>query len=319
MNDTLIAIGEALIDFIPNKSGCSFEEVSGFYPMLGGAPANVCGAFVKLGGKARLITKLGRDPFGEKIVHELAACGVDTSAVSFTERANTALAFVSISESGERTFAFYRNPSSDMLMNEDEVHEEYFEDAYVLHFCSVSLGNFPMRVAHERAIEMARERGVMISFDANLRFPLWRDENELRETVLAFCPRAHILKFSEDELAFVAQERDMESAAKMLLGGESRLLVCTRGEQGAVAFTEKFTVESAGLRVHARDTTGAGDGFVGAFLWKLKENGVRVENIAEIDENTLKSCLDFANKFGAVSVTGTGAISSYHAWEESEF
>ncbi len=318
MNDTLISIGEALIDFIPNKSGCDFGEVSGFYPMPGGAPANVCAAFARLGGKSRLITKLGRDPFGTKIVRELDACGVETCAVSFTDEANTALAFVSIGEDGERTFAFYRSPSADMLLSAQELREEYFTDAYALHFCSVSLGDFPMRGAHEHAINMAKERGALISFDPNLRFPLWRDKNALRQTVLEFCPRANVLKFSEDELAFVSEEKDVKSAAKYLLGGESKLLVCTCGERGAVAFTEKLTVESAGVKVTTRDTTGAGDGFIGAFLWKLKECGVCAENIEDIKESTLKVCLDFANRFGAVSVTGAGAINSYHAWEENE-
>ena len=106
--DMLLAIGEALIDFIPDKTSCAFDEVTGFTPCVGGAPANVCGTFTKLGGRSRMITQLGDDPFGHKIVKELAGYGIDTSCVKLTKEANTALAFVSLGADGDRTFSFYR-------------------------------------------------------------------------------------------------------------------------------------------------------------------------------------------------------------------
>ena len=115
--DTLIAIGEALIDFIPDKTGCDFENVTSFSPKTGGAPANVCGAFSVLGGKSKIITQLGDDPFGRKIEKELKSFGIDTSFISFTDKANTALAFVSLENDGNRTFSFYRNPSADVLFD----------------------------------------------------------------------------------------------------------------------------------------------------------------------------------------------------------
>ena len=114
MNDVLLAIGEALIDFIPDKKECEFDEVTAFSPKLGGAPANVCGAYAALGGKARLLTQLGDDPFGHKILKELAQYGIDTGCISLTDKANTALAFVSLGKKGARTFSFYRKPSADM-------------------------------------------------------------------------------------------------------------------------------------------------------------------------------------------------------------
>ena len=113
--DTLVAIGEALIDFMPDKRGCAFSEVSAFMPKVGGAPANVCGAFVRLGGRGRLLTQLGDDPFGHKILDELSQFGIETDCVQLTDKANTALAFVSSSADGDRTFSFYRKPTADML------------------------------------------------------------------------------------------------------------------------------------------------------------------------------------------------------------
>ncbi len=205
-NKRLIAIGEALIDFIPDKSGCEFYEVTGFSPKLGGAPANVCGAFARLGGSARLITQLGSDPFGDKIMRELAECDIDTSCISRTDKANTALAFVSLAEDGNRTFSFYRKPSADMLLSPEQMKDEWFEDVFALHFCSVSLGDFPMKQAHYAAIEAARKHGGIISFDPNLRFQLWNGPDELKKTVLEFIPLSDILKISDEELEFITGE-----------------------------------------------------------------------------------------------------------------
>ena len=179
MNDILISIGEALIDFIPDKKDCSFQNVTAFLPKVGGAPANVCAAFARLGGKAKLLTQLGDDLFGHKILSELSKFGVDVSCVKLTDEANTALAFVSLDENGGRTFSFYRKPSADMLYSPENIREEYFDNAYALHFCSVDLGDFPMRDAHLAAITAARKKGAIISFDPNLRFPLWKSRKNL--------------------------------------------------------------------------------------------------------------------------------------------
>ena len=156
MNDMLIAIGEALIDFIPDKKGCEFDEVTAFSPKLGGAPANVCGAYARLGGRARLLTQLGDDPFGHKILKELSGYNIDTSCITLTAEANTALAFVSLGARGARTFSFYRKPSADMLYSPQNIKDDYFENVFALHFCSVSLGDFPMKQAHKAAIAAAR-------------------------------------------------------------------------------------------------------------------------------------------------------------------
>ena len=126
MGNTLFAIGEALIDFIPAQAGCAFEDVTAFSPKSGGAPANVCGAFTVLGGRANFITQLGDDPFGKKIAGDLVRAGIDTSLIGFTDKANTALAFVSLETDGNRTFSFYRNPSADMLFSAEQVKAEWF-------------------------------------------------------------------------------------------------------------------------------------------------------------------------------------------------
>src|SRR5699024_6946285 len=179
---TLFSIGEALIDMIPSQSGCAFAEVPAFRPRVGGAPANVCGAFTALGGRSALLTQLGDDPFGHKIAAELASHGIDVSRVPFTTKANTALAFVSLGADGNRTFSFYRNPSADLLYSASQIDPAWFQDAFALHFCSVSLVDSPMKAAHDAAIAAAAKAGAIISFDPNLRFPLWSDHDALKRT-----------------------------------------------------------------------------------------------------------------------------------------
>lgn len=310
-NKKLIAIGEALIDFIPNKTGCAFSEVTEFAPKVGGAPANVCGAFSRLGGKSMLITQLGNDPFGHKIANELATFGIDTSAIRFTEEANTALAFVSLEKDGNRTFSFYRKPSADMLLAPVQIEEKWFDDSYALHFCSVSLGDYPMKDAHIRAIEIARKNGMLISFDPNLRFPLWNDKNKLHSRVNEFIPLCDILKISNEELEFITGENDIKKAAPKLFAKGVKLIAYTCGKDGAYTFTENAEAFSPAEKVNAVDTTGAGDGFIGSFLWKLQSLGINAANISEADECALKKCLDFSNRFCAISVQSEGAIASY--------
>lgn len=310
-SDKLIAIGEALIDFIPDRRGCEFREVGAFSPALGGAPANVCAAYARLGGKASLISQLGDDPFGHKIMYELDKCGVDTSAISLTNKANTALAFVSLGSDGNRTFSFYRKPSADMLLSPDQIDQKDLEGAYALHFCSVSLGDFPMKQAHRKAISEIRKQGGIISFDPNLRFQLWDDEDALRRTVLEFIPLCDILKVSSEEVGFITGKTDIADALPMLFVGDVKLVVYTCGGGGAYAFTKDSYCFAPARDVNVIDTTGAGDGFIGSFLFKLNQMGITKDRLAHMQTDELKKSVAFSNEFCTRSVTKHGAIASY--------
>lgn len=308
---TLYAIGEALIDMIPSRSGCAFSEVPAFSPRVGGAPANVCGAFVKLGGKGALLTQLGDDPFGHKIAGELAACGIDTGRISYTDKANTALAFVSLAADGNRTFSFYRKPSADLLYAPEQIDPAWFKDAFALHFCSVSLVESPMKQAHKAAIAAAQNAGAIVSFDPNLRFPLWPDKDALRKTVLEFAPQAHVLKISDEELEFLTGTSDIEAALPQLFAGNVQLVLYTCGSGGAHAYTRARHGFAPCAPVKAVDTTGAGDGFIGSFLWQLARDGVTREALAALSEAKLNEYLAFSNRFCGISVQANGAIDSY--------
>lgn len=312
----LIAIGEALIDFIPQQSGVGLKEVQGFTPKVGGAPANVCGAFTKLGGQSMMLTKLGKDAFGDRIVEELEGHGIDVSHILRTKEANTALAFVSLAADGNREFSFYRKPSADMLLEPEEVQENWFDEGFALHFCSVDLIPSPMKEAHRKAIELASQKGSMISFDPNVRFPLWESKEALRETILEFIPKAHVLKISDEELEFITGFTTIEEAKDILFQGNVKLVIFTKGGDGAEAHTLTRKVNVPSTRVKAVDTTGAGDGFIGSLLFKLMEAGITVEHLADLTEEELTIYLQFANCFCRHSVLGEGAIDSYPTLEQ---
>lgn len=314
----LLAIGEALIDFIPEETGKALKDVCGFRPAVGGAPANVCGAYVKLGGEAALVTQLGDDPFGDKIVEEFRACGIGCDYVQRTKEANTSLAFVALKDDGNREFSFYRKPGADMLLKPEDVKAEWFDGAYGLHFCSVSLGNYPMREAHKKAIQCALDKGLLVSFDPNLRTQLWDDLDELRQAVRSFAPLSHVLKISDEELEFITGCKEIEAALPKLLIGNTRLVIYTKGAGGAECYTASAKAGAAGQRVQAVDTTGAGDGFIGAFLHCLSADGVSAEGLKSLKPEQMEGYLDFANRFCAKSVTKHGAIASYPTLEEME-
>lgn len=310
-HDTLYAIGEALIDMIPTVAGCDFAQVPAFSPRVGGAPANVCGAFTRLGGSSALLTQLGDDPFGHKIADELAGCGIDVSHICFTDKANTALAFVSLAADGNRTFSFYRKPSADLLYAPEQIDPAIFTGAFGLHFCSVSLVESPMREAHRAAIAAAHAAGCLVSFDPNLRFPLWPDHDALRRTVLEFLPLADIVKISDEELEFLTGTTQIAQALPTLFTGRVQLVLYTCGGGGAHAYTRGAHAFARSAPVKAVDTTGAGDGFIGSFLWQLHRDGVTGAALPALTEPQMQGWLEFSNRFCGKSVQAYGAIASY--------
>lgn len=312
----LMAIGEALIDMIAAEQGCEVKDAQSFIPKVGGAPANVCGAFVKLGGRASLLTMLGQDAFGDKIFEYLSSVGIDCAHVLRTAQANTSLAFVSRDKGGNRSFSFYRNPGADMLLSAEDIREEWFADCYALHFCSVSLGDFPMRQAHLKAIECARRAGAIISFDPNLRLNLWDSPAKLKEAVERFLPLCDILKISDEELEFVTGKRDIYDAAEGLLSGNVKLLVYTKGNGGAMAFNAAGSASSLAAEAKVVDTTGAGDAFIGSFLHSLYCDQIRAGELSSLDSRRLLKYLNFSNLYCAKSVEREGAIASYPAADE---
>ena len=186
----------------------------------------------------------------------------------------------------------------------------------MIHFCSVDLVESPMKEAHKRLIQMAMEKNVLISFDPNLRFSLWNDLNQLKETVNEFIPYADILKISDEELEFITGYANTEEAIPKLLRGRVKYVIYTKGKDGAQLYSKNGMVEAPGYSVQVRDTTGAGYSFIGAFLYCILRD--EIEDLTSVDDKTLIEYLKYANAYGAYTTTKEGALAAMATREEME-
>ena len=298
----VVTFGEMLIDFVATESGVSLVEAPAFAKAAGGAPANVAVGLARLGVSVGFMGKVGDDDFGHFLAETLVENGVETSALLFSNEARTALAFVSLRADGERDFMFYRHPSADMLIRPEEIDRDYIHSAKFFHYGSISLISEPSRSATLAAVECARERRLLISYDPNLRLALWSSAEAARQGMLAGWRFAHVAKVSREELAFLSGESDLTRAAAQLWHAQLRLLVITDGCDGCRYVTADAQGHVPAYRVQTVDTTGAGDGFVAGLLAGLlhKKTWERIPD--------LEQALRFANAAGALTTTRRGAI-----------
>lgn len=317
----VVCLGEALIDFVALESGVTVGESSGFVKAPGGAPANVAAGVARLGRSSAFLGKVGDDPFGRFLAHTFAAAGVDTGGMVFSQTERTGLAFVSLAASGERDFCFFRNPSADMTYIPEELDAERISSCIVFHFGSISMIDEPARTTTLVAVQQAKEAGKLISYDPNLRPPLWKTLGEARETILETVPLADMVKVSEEELGFLlkgsspddaltASETEALADALMARFETVSLLCVTRGANGCLWRTQGGERGSlAGYAVKAVDTTGAGDGFIAAAMVGLLERGATTAGrLANLDGETLRAIFSYANAVGALTTTRKGAI-----------
>lgn len=298
-----VCLGELLIDFVPTVTGTSLVDAPAFKKAPGGAPANVAVGLSRLGATAAFMGKVGDDAFGHFLADTLAQYGVDVGPLLFTDKARTALAFVSLRADGEREFMFYRHPSADMLFAAEDVDVELIRRAKLLHFGSISLIGEPSRSATLSAVAAAQGAGLLISYDPNLRLALWPDAEAAKAGLMLAWQKADIIKASEDELEFLTGENDPLRAGRRLWHENLRLLMVTRGVKGCIYLTPDFEGEVAGLPVKAVDATGAGDAFVAGLL-----QGIIADPKVLNDEASLRNLCRFANAAGALATTERGAI-----------
>jgi fructokinase len=303
---SVVCLGELLIDFVANESGVTVGDASGFVKKPGGAPANVAVAVKKLGHPCAFITQVGDDPFGHYLAGVLADEGVDVSGISYSTQARTTLAFVSLGPGGERDFMFYRHPAADMLMTVADIKLALLDDAKIFHFGSITLIHEPSRSATLAAAQAALDKGLTISYDPNLRLPLWQSEAAAREGMLLGFDYADIVKISDVELAFLGGDLNA------LWRDRTRLILVTEGEKGAAAHTRKGSVQMDGFSVESVDTTGAGDAFVAGMLVGVLEQ----PDYTNLD--ALRGMLRLANAAGAIATTHKGAIPSLPTRTEAE-
>lgn len=303
-NSLIVSFGEMLIDFVPDVAGVALAESTGFLKAPGGAPANVACAITRLGGASAFVGKFGDDEFGHMLVDILKKNGVNSDGVCFDPNARTALAFVTLKKDGEREFMFYRNPSADMLLKESELNVGLIKQAKIFHYGSISLISEPCRSAHMAAMKAAKEAGVLLSYDPNVRLPLWPSPEAAREGIKSIWNEADFIKVSDDEVAFLTQgDPDNEDVVLSLWYEGLKLLVVTDGEKGCRYFTKSFKGKVTGFSVKTVDTTGAGDAFVGSLLLSIAKNPSIFQ-----EEEKLIEALTFANACGAICTTQKGAI-----------
>jgi fructokinase len=298
----VLSLGELLIDFVASERGGSLADVTTFVRAPGGAPANVAVGVARLGVRSGFIGKVGDDAFGHHLADVLRAEGVDVQQLRFDADARTALAFVSLSETGDRDFMFYRHPSADMLHRPDEIDAEALASARILHVGSISTIAEPAASATRHALRLAHEAGLMVSYDPNLRLPLWPSAEAAERGIRALWDDAEVIKVSDDELRFLTGADDV-AAARTLWTPRLRLLLVTRGEAGVSYVMGDHAGHLPGFAVEVTDTTGAGDAFTAAVLAALVEQPYLLEDIA-----ALQATLRRANAFAALTTTRRGAI-----------
>ncbi|KAH8511364.1 hypothetical protein H0E87_008796 [Populus deltoides] len=270
----VVCFGEMLIDFVPTISGLSLSDAPAFKKAPGGAPANVAVGIARLGGSSAFIGKVGEDEFGYMLAEILKENNVNNEGMRFDPGARTALAFVTLRSDGEREFMFYRNPSADMLLQEAELDLDLIRKAKIFHYGSISLITEPCKSAHIAAAKVAKDAGVFLSYDPNLRLPLWPSAESAREGILSIWDTADIIKISEEEISFLTKGEDPydDAVVQKLFHPNLKLLLVTEGPEGCRYYTKEFSGRVKGLKVDAVDTTGAGDAFVAGILSQLAKD-----------------------------------------------
>jgi fructokinase len=306
----VIALGELLIDFTMN--GQSEQGNNMFEACPGGAPCNVLALLNKMGKKTAFIGKVGKDQFGALLRDTITEAGIDASNLIVDENVNTTLAFVHTFPDGDREFSFYRNPGADMMLTADEVNPEVVKDTKVFHFGTLSMTHEGVREATKKAVETAKANGCLVSFDPNLRPPLWSSLDLAKEQMEYGFGKCDILKISDNEIQFVSGKEDYDEGIAYLQETYNiPLILLTMGKDGSRAYYKGMRVERPGFSVKAIETTGAGDTFCGSSLNYLVDH-----DFENLTEEQLGEMLTFANAAAALVTTKKGAIKAMPVKEE---
>lgn len=302
----VVAVGEVLIDFTPDgnsKKGMALYECN-----PGGAVANVLAAVNRFGGNTAFIGKVGDDSFGHFLSDTLVSYGIDTKGLLFDRKIPTTLAFVTLDEKGDRSFSFYRKPGADVMLDWAEIDKTTLENTKIFHFGSVSLTDDPAYTATLEAAKYAKSKGAIISYDPNYRPLLWDSAELAVERMAEGLSIADIIKVSDEELKLLTGESDLDKGAKKLFEYGTSLVFISMGAKGSYYCNKNGSRFMYTYDVKTVDTTGAGDAFLGAILFRLKDK--TLDEIADLSTDELDDILDFANASGSLTTTKTGAAPS---------
>ncbi len=297
------ALGELLIDFTEN--GVSGQGNPIYEANPGGAPCNVLAMLAKLERKTAFIGKVGQDIFGNRLKDILAETGIDISNLVMDKDIRTTLAFVETLPDGDRDFSFYRNPGADMMLREEEVREDILRDTKIFHFGTLSMTHEEVRRATKKAVETAKAAGAVLSFDPNLREPLWNSLEEAKEQTAYGLSKCDFLKISDNEIRWFTGEEDFDAGIRKLREQyDIPLIVLSMGKDGSRAYYKDLRVEVAPfLQENTIETTGAGDTFGACCLHYVLQCG-----LDGFDEDSLREMLVFANAAASIITTRKGAL-----------
>lgn len=299
----VIALGELLIDFTQN--GLSAQGNGLFEANPGGAPCNVLSMLNNLGKKTAFIGKVGKDQFGITLKKALDELGIGTENLMMDEEIHTTLALVHTFEDGDRDFSFYRNPGADMMLRADEVKEELIRDTRLFHFGTLSMTHEGVREATVKAVTLAKENGALISFDPNLREPLWDTLDHAKEEIRWGLGKCDVLKISDNEIQWLTGKADFtEGVAEIRKEFPIPLILVSMGKDGSRAYYKDGYVEAAPfLQKNTIETTGAGDTFCACIVNYVLDHG-----LTDLTEAQLREMLTFANAAASIITTRKGAL-----------
>ncbi len=299
----VVALGELLIDFTENGTSVQGNPVYEANP--GGAPCNVLSMLNKVGKRTAFIGKVGQDIFGKRLKAVLEETGIDVSNLIMDADVRTTLAFVETFADGDRDFSFYRNPGADMMLREEELDTDLLKNTRIFHFGTLSMTHEEVRNATKTAIRVAKESGALVSFDPNLREPLWKSLDEAKEQVAYGLSQCDILKISDNEIRWFTGEEDFDAGIAKLRGEyDIPLIMLSMGKDGSREYYKDLRVEVAPfLQENTIETTGAGDTFGGCCLYHVLKYGLE-----HFDEAKLKEMLTFANAAASIITTRKGAL-----------
>lgn len=306
----VVALGELLIDF--TESGKSEQGNLLLEVNPGGAPCNVLAMLKHLGKEVAFIGKVGQDMFGTLLKNTLDEVGIASENLVMDKEVRTTLAFVHTLQDGDREFSFYRNPGADMMLQEEEVNMDVIKNTKIFHFGTLSMTHEGIREVTKKAIACAKEGGALISFDPNLREPLWDSLELAKEQMEYGFQKCDILKISDNEIQFVTGEEDYEKGIAILQQKyQIPLILLTMGKEGSRAYYRGMCAEKEGFAVNAIETTGAGDTFCGCALGYLLEHDFK-----HLSQEELEEMLTFANAGAALITLKKGAIRSMPTKQE---
>ena len=307
------ALGELLIDFTSNGESAQGNPL--FEANPGGAPCNALARLNRLGKKTNFIGKVGEDQFGRTLRDTLQELGIGTDNLMLDKEVHTTLALVHTFPDGDRDFSFYRKPGADMMLRADEVQEEQVAESRIFHFGTLSLTDQPVRDATIQALEYAKKHGVTVTFDPNLRPPLWDDLEEAKEQIWFGLSQCSAVKMSEEELEFITGETDFDKGVAAVRARYDIPLICiTMGKGGSRAYYKDLVVSREGfIQEHTIETTGAGDTFCACMINYVLDHG-----LTDLTEEGLKEMLTFANAAASLVTTRKGALRVMPTREEVE-